>query len=104
MKLINKIKQKIKDEVMLYEYHARGDLTSMKAQSRRFDKLFLSIQLKIVIFLVAIGISILSFLYFRTFDINLYYSIPMTLILIYLIKVVLSAIAKALIKLSESEK
>lgn len=104
MKIINKFKRKIKDEVMLYEYHARGDLESMKKQSKRFDRIFLSLQIRIIILVVSIAISVSSFVYLTTINISLYYSIPLTLLLIYLVKTVLSAVAKVLIKLSGEEQ
>ena len=98
MKIIRIIKRKVKDELMLALFNSElGSFSNMKRASNKFDDVYITIQMRLIIWLLSLTFSVLLFIYFRYLEISLWVSIPLTFICIYILKEMLIIIGRSLI-------
>lgn len=93
------VKGIVKDEYMLNLFNsAEGSLDTLKMASTIFDKVFLSVQMRMVIWIVGTIIALILLLFFRHIGLSYWISIPVSLLLTYLIKNALRLLAISLVK------
>lgn len=100
------IKQRIKDDYMLILFESKqGSLDNLRRANKSFDRIFMSIQMRVIIWLVVIALSIMMFFYMRYQGLHILISMPISLLLMFLVKKSLDLMAYALIlKKKEEEK
>lgn len=92
------LKRIVKDEYMLNLYE-NGDasLGNLKRASGMFDKVFLSIQMRMIILISGFAIGILLYYYFRFRGLHFLMAFPLSFLLSYLVKKSLELLAIALL-------
>jgi len=96
---LNSIKGKVKDEYMLNLFESEGgSLENLKKANGMFDKVFLSIQMRLIIWIVGIAIGILLYYYFRFVGLHFLMAFSISILLSYMIKKSLELLGIALLR------
>lgn len=99
------IRQRIKDDYMLILFESKqGSFDNLKKANSSFDRVFMSIQMRIIIWLVVIALSIVMFFYMRYQGVHVLVSMPISLLLMFLVKKSLDLMAYALILKKKEEE
>ena len=86
---------------MLYIFNSGGGLDRLKSRSDWFEATFLSIQIRSIIFIVSVCLSLVSYYYLRVKGFNLVTSFATTIFILWIVRKALLTIGKALIKLKD---
>lgn len=99
---LRSVKRIVKDEYMLNLFESnQGSFNNLKKANNKFDVIFMGIQMKVIIWIVLIAISIIMFVYFRYKDVVWWLSITASLLLTLLLKYSLELHAYFLLKKSK---
>lgn len=95
----NSLKRIVKDDYMLNVYE-NGDasIENLQRSGKKFDNVFLNIQMKMIIIIAGLAIGFILYYYFRFKGLHFLIAFPLTLLLSYLFKRSLELLAIALIR------
>lgn len=101
----NGFKQTIKDDYMLSLFESeKGSFDNLKKANRKFDVVFMGMQMRFIIWIVLILISIIMFIYFRYKDVPWIISFVASIVLTYMVKYALELNAYFLLRKFEERK
>lgn len=95
--LLKRFKRTVKDEYMLSLFESEdGSLENLKKANGLFDNVFLSIQMRLIIWIVGVAIGILLYYYFRFVGLSFWIALPLSFLLSYMVKKSLQLLGIAL--------
>lgn len=103
--LLKKFKRTVKDEYMLNLFESEdGSLETLKKANWAFDNVFLSIQMRLIMWIVSVAIGILLYYYFRFMGLSIWMTLSLSILLSYMIKKSLQLLGIALLTRAASKK
>lgn len=93
------MKRIVKDEYMLSLYESnQGSLENLKKANGIFDVIFISIQMRLIIWIAGVAIGILLYFYFRYRGLSFWFAFPLSFLLSYLVKKSLQLLGIAILE------